>query len=255
MLRHLIAAVVPLGAAFLGGCGTMGGTNPFVLDLDPALRSQGGASIRVASAAMEDSETAHLVAVNVYPWGTFGVDDLRNIERSLRETISANATAQARDAGAELDVHLVIRRYVVSASNTAGAVFASVTWAATAADGRLLYQEQFYAADSVMVIGTVGLLKDSIHRSIVRRIASGSLALASQRPRAPSFEKTYTSAEEAAATLPAHMVSLGHPLSAAAGAVVGLLIPNGIQKVEWQLADRSGGFDWAGYLGRLRAIR
>jgi hypothetical protein len=196
----------------------------------------------------------------VQPWGTFGPDDLKNIRQSLHDTLAPHVPATSVAAGARLDVHVVIRRYAVRTSNTAGAVLACVAWAATNARGDVIYEEQFFAWSAGYLATTIGLIKDSAHIHLVRRIATISLALAAEPEVSPlpsAFKNTSTSLEEAVSDLPSTLVSMGDPNLAAfpAGAVsvVGLLTPSGVQTVEWRTANPSGEFDWHGYLSKLSA--
>jgi len=257
----LLMALVLLVCAGLPACGTTGKTSPFVLTLDLPQGQKVVSDIRIASAAM-DPDAAILNAVNVHPWGKFEPDDLRNIEQSLRDTITPQLPATIRSTGPRLDVHLMIRRYMVSVSNTAGAVLASVAWAASESEGKLIYHEQFYASEAVYLIGTVGLLKESVHKAIVRRIATTSLALAAgpaaAEARPTTFDNTYTSLEEATSRLPQTMVSMGTSLAVypvPAIAIVGLLTPSGVSTVQWNVVKPSRDFDWQGYLGKLYTSR
>lgn len=254
----LLIALGLLVCAGLPGCGTTGKTSPFVLNLDLPQGQKAISDVRIASAAM-DPDAAILNAVNVRPWGKFEPDDLRNIEQSLRDTITPQLPQTIRSTEPRLDVHLMIRRYMVSVSNTGGAVLASVAWAATESDGKLIFQEQFYASESVYLVGTIGLLKESVHKAIVRRIATTSLALAAglaaEKARATTFDNTYASLEEAASRLPQTMVSMGIPSMMAipvpAVSAVGLLTPSGVSTVQWHVAKPSQDFDWPGYLAKL----
>ena len=256
----LLIVLIFLACAGLPGCGTTGKTSPFVLALDLPAGQKAISDIRIASAAM-DPDAAILNVVKVRPWGKFEPEDLRNIEQSLRDTIAAQIPAAVRSTGPGLDVHLMIRRYIVSVSNTGGAVLASVTWAATESGGKLGYHEQFYASEAVYLVGTIGLLKESVHKAIVRRIATTSLALAggpaAAKARQTTFDNTYTSLEEATSHLPQTMVSMGIPSLAAVPvpgvSAVGVLTPSGISTVQWNVAKPSEEFDWQGYLGNLYA--
>ena len=259
--RLLLTALGLLVCAGLSGCGTTGTTTRFVLDLEPSKSAQVVAEIRVASVAV-DSNVAQFKAVKgVQPWGKFGTDDLRNIEQSLRDTIKAQLPATFRSTESRLDVHLVVRRYFVSVSNTGGAVLVNVAWAATDSQGKLIYQEQFYASDAVYLIGTIGRLKDSIHKAIIRRIATTSVALATSpgaaSARPITFEYTSTTFEEAATRLPKTMVQMGNPYMMAfphpAVMVIGALRPHDIATVQWDVAKPSEDFDWQGYLAKLYA--
>lgn len=252
-----IAALALMSCAALSACGTTGGTSRFALPLDLPAGQKVAASMRVASAAM-DADAAYLNPLNVKPWGKFDADDLRNIEQSLQDTISPHLAPASGSADPGMDLHLVVRRYVVSTSNTAGAVLACVAWAATTPKGALIYQEQFYASDSGYLVTTIGLIKDSVHMAIVRRIATTSLALAqggAKDLQTRQFDKTSTSFEAAISRLPQTMVSLGNPSLAAfpnrAVSVVGLLTPSGVSTVEWKVASPSDAFDWTGYLAKL----
>jgi hypothetical protein len=111
------------------------------------------------------------------------------------------------------------------------------------------------------LVGTVGLLKDTIHRNIVRRIATTALSLAAgSTPVAAgsvTFAGTYATLEEAVSQLPQTMVSLGSPgMMAFPDPVVGaagILTPSGILKVQWEVAEPTQNFDWPGYLSHLPA--
>jgi len=252
-----LTAITLLGCTALSACGTTGGTSRFALPLDLPTGPKVAADVHVASAAM-DANAAYLNPVKVQPWGTFGSDDLRNIEQSLQDTISPHLVPAPRSTASRMDLHLVVRRYVVSTSNTAGAVLACVAWAATTPEGSLIYEEQFYASNAGYLVTTIGLIKDSVHKAIVRRIATTSLAIAQDgatnlQPR--QFDKTSTSFEDAASRLPQTMVSLGDPSLAASPnrtvSVVGLLTPSGVLTVEWKVASPSEAFDWTGYLTKL----
>jgi len=241
----------------LSGCGITGKTSRFVLTLEPTKSEQIFSEIRVTSAAKE-ANAAHLTTVKVFEWGNFGPDDLRNLEQSLRNTITQHLPATSRSAESRLDIHLVIRRYVVSTSNTGGAVLACVAWAAASSQGKLIYNEQFYAWDAVYVVGTIGLLKDSVHKAIVRRIATTSMAIAADPAASPwptTFKNTSTSFEEATSHLPRMMVPMGDPFLMTFPdpgiRAVGLLSPSGVLIVQWKVAKPSENFDWQGYLEKL----
>jgi hypothetical protein len=254
----LLIALTLMVCALFSACGSTGKTSPFVLNLNLPEDQKEVMDVRIASAAM-DPDAAILNTVNVKPWGKFEPDDLRNIEQSLRDTISPQLPATVRSAGPGLDVHLMIRRYVVSLSNTSGAVLTCVAWAATESEGSLIYHEQFYAADSARLVGTIGLIKESVHKAIVRRIATTSLALAAgpvpTNAWPATFDNTYTTIEEAASGLPQTMVSMGIPLLMAfpvsTVTTVGLLTPTGVLTVQWNMAKPMQDFDWPGYLGKL----
>lgn len=249
----LRAVLVLFACATLSACGIAGGTSRFVLPLDLGQRPKVTSEIHVASAGM-DANPAYLNAVNVFRWGKFDAGDLRNLEESLRDTITRHLPTTSRSTESRLDIHLVIRRYVVSVSNTAGAVLACVAWAATSSQGTLIFEEQFYASHAAYFVGTIGLIKDEVHRAIVGRIATTALTLASDptaaSARPTTFENTSTSLNEAASRLPRTMVSMGVPMPSPI-ALVGLLTPSGVSTVQWEVAKPSEKFDWKGYLEKL----
>jgi hypothetical protein len=256
-----LAALLLVVCAVLSACGTTGGTSPFVVPLHPPKSQKITSEIRVASAAMEP-EAADLRALNVQPWGTFGPNDLKNIRQSLHDTIAPHLPATSLATGSRLDLHVVIRRYAVRTSNTAGAVLACVAWAATNAQGELIYKEQFFASSAGYLVTTIGLIKDSVHIALIRRIATISLALATEpvvTPLPSVFKGTSTSLEEAVSRLPSTLVSMGDPSLAAfpvpVVSAVGLLTPSGVETVQWTTAKPSQDFDWPGYLGRLSTIQ
>lgn len=259
MLRqsYLHASLALLACVALSGCGTTGRTSTFTLALDLPKPAKATSEIHVASAAM-DVDAAHLNAVNVQPWGKFDVEDLRNIERSLQRTISHQVKGTLPPAGPRVDIHVVIRRYVVSTSNTAGAVLACVAWAATTPKGVVLYDEQFYASDTVYLIGTIGRLKDAVHKAIVRRIATTALLYGSDSAgmgKMPMFfDKTSSLLEVAAAPLPREMVSLGNPSMMAFPnpivSTVGVTTTSAKSTIAWTVAKPSKKFDWGGYLAK-----
>jgi hypothetical protein len=250
----LMGLVWVVASVALSACGTAGGTSRFVVPLELGQQPTPTAEVRVGSTGM-DVDPAYLHAVNVFRWGKFDAADLRNLDVSLRDTIARHRPSPAPGLDTQLELHLVIRRYVVSASNIAGAVLACVAWAATTPQGTLLFAEQFYASHVVYVVGTLGLLKDEVHRAIVGRIATTAMTLAADpaatRLRPITYDNTSTSLDEAAARLPRTMVSMGVPLGPGPIGLIGILIPSGIMTVQWEVANPSDKFDWAGYLQKV----
>jgi hypothetical protein len=249
--------LVLLGCAALPACGTTGTTTHFALPLDLPRGEKFTIDVHVASIAM-DVNAAYLNAIKVQPWGMFGPDDLKNIEQSLKDTISPYLTTTSDSMDSRMDLHLVVRRYVVSTSNTAGAVLACVAWAATTPKGSVIYKEQFYASNAEYLLTTIGLIKDSVHKAIVRRIATISLEIA-RNPAAEKqssiFDNTSISFEEAVSRLPQSMFSLGDPAPVLSpnltSSAIGLLTPSEISQIKWEAAAPSEPFDWTGYLNKF----
>jgi hypothetical protein len=187
----------------LTACGTTGASSRFAISLDSNQLLPVIVELRVGSAAIEVAGI-QFTSVNARPWGKFVPEDLRNLQESLRETLAPFHPATTRNAAPSFDIHLVIRDYAVGVSNTAGAVLTCVTWTATNPQGKQIFEEQFYAAKAIYLIGTIGYLKDLVHRAIVRRIATRALTLVASpgAARTPSFdENTSTSLADATSCL------------------------------------------------------
>lgn len=248
--QFLLMTLVLLACDVLLGCGTTGRSSRFLLTLEPNKIEQISSEIRIAPAAME-KDALRFMAVRVYAWGAFNTADLSNMEQSLRNTLASVAPAALPQPASRLEIHLMIRRYFVSTSNTGAAILVCVAWAATNSKGEMSYHEQFYASKAAYLIGTIGLLKDSVHRAIVRRIATTSMHLAPDRGdgnfQQRTFENTYTSFEEAVSYLPPIMVSMG----IIPGPPPSLLIPPKVSRVFWDEAKPSEEFNWNEYLRDL----
>ena len=167
-MKHIALAMTAL---LLSACGTTGETSKFALGInaDPDLVIISGASVGTVAI---DYRESYLHAVNVQPWGKFDAADLENIRDSLQFTFNKNMPEDSPSYESQLNIHLFIRRYVVSSSNTGGGVLATVAWAATDVDGKLVFEEQFYAWGSGFLVTTLGVVKNSVHKRIVRRVGT-----------------------------------------------------------------------------------
>jgi hypothetical protein len=158
-------------------------------------------------------DAAELYTSGVKRWGKFNDADLTNLRASLEDTLKAAISQDRLDNSEKVRVYVVIRNYLVAASNIQGATLAAVDWCAARKDGTLLYREIFYAANSGMFIGTLGSMKDTVHRSIVGRIAESSLLLASRNRAVLTLPRntkgTFDKLEDARKTLPGSVASLG----------------------------------------------
>lgn len=245
----------------VSACGTTGTTNRFVVDLDLGKNVSFVSEVRVASAAVDANAAAFMAVGQTRPWGRFDVDDLANVEHSLRDTVAAHGPKAGGTLKSRLDIHFVVRRYAVAVSNTGGAVLAIVAWAVTSPDGKVIFQEQFYASGSLYLVGTIGGLKDSVNSDIVRRIARKSVSLAAEglQPdsRSPQMDKTAATFEEAARRLPKTMVFMGDAglmaSSITALTIIGAAIPRDVKSIRWESVRSSNEFDWDGYLQRVYA--
>jgi hypothetical protein len=252
---HASIPVFACGALLLAGCGTTGKTSRFTLPLEPGTPAVAVGSLHVAPASMAP-DAPRLYVVNVQEWGRFDDADLANIEQSLASTLDQHQSNESVAAAEPLDIHLRVRRYLVGVSNTAAAVLACVTWAAVAQGQTIVFSEQFYTAGSTAFVGTTGGVKDSVHRAIVRRIATTSTylaagpAIANARPQ--EFAGTYTELDDAIAGLPETLVSMGNPAAMASPSplesVPGLFEISGAQGIPWQAARPPAEFDWSASL-------
>ena len=238
-------------ASLLSGCGTTGTTSRFTLPLDPATPVSAARSLHVVPATMAaDAARFHAVAVN--DWGQFTAEDLANISQSLAATIDSHRKARPAPDDARFDIHLQVRRYIVGSSNTGAAVLACVAWAMVNPDGQVIYSSQFYAAGAMVYLGTVGGVKNEIHKAIVRRIATTALYVAadpaSAVPRPTEFERSYEELDDAIANLPVVMLSRGDPYGMAAGDPGALFVVSAIERIQWEEAKPPTDFDWAAYL-------
>lgn len=228
-----------LGACLLSaGCGTFGGTTSFVLR-DGIPRSD-GIRLSLASFAREHVETGKAMAVGVFGFSGFDADDEKNLRDSLAGTLKA-VQEGAPPARRDLDLHVLVRRYLVAASNNQAATLACVAWAL--ADGpTVLYSQQFYATDSVVLLGTVGGTKVAANEGIVRRIAThAAWAASSARTRGdlPIVKGTYDSIDEAARTLPGRMTT-----SVSAGGTTRVTSA----RPGWRAGEPETAIDWAARL-------
>jgi len=187
------------------GCSLFGHTRPTPVSLEPAA-FQDAAPVSVASVDMDASQS-HLEVVGAYPIGRFVERDLDNLRLSLQRSLVPLSGGPDGDDG--LDVHVYVRSYHVSASNNAGGALATVAWCAVDVGGRLVHREQLYAYDSVVLVKTMGALKNTVQAAAVRRIAEAGAHLAAGGDPAdlPLPENTSFDYDEAVRTLPSSLQS------------------------------------------------
>lgn len=251
LIRWLAVLALPL----LAGCGTTGATSKVTVALDPAVPTVATAAVRVAPVTMA-ADAPRVYAIGTRDWGRLDADDLANLQQSLATTIATRQSSTVAVQGAPVDIHVHVRRYLVAHSNTRAGVLACVAWAAAASSGQIVFQEQFYAPGSLAYVGTIGGLKDAVHRSIVQRIATMSLYLAAGPAIAGSqpteFPGTYSTLDEAMEVTPAELVSLGNPGAMAhpnpSVAVGGLFAVSAAGAPPWEAARPPADFDWTAFL-------
>lgn len=199
-----------LGLCFVSGCGTTGATVRQTVQLDVHSLNRNFVAIVIEDVDIVPGGN-DLYAVGVQEWGRFDTQDLSNLQGSLEDTIQSVMVGKHLDSSEKVRVSVLLRRYVVAATNHSGHVLATVDWCAAQSNGSVLYRELFYAADDVHLVGTLGGLKDTVNAAIVRRIAESSLLIASgvvakgELPR--KVPDTYESFTEVSTMLPAEMGS------------------------------------------------
>lgn len=184
-------------AVALGGCALTGRTRPQEVATPAALTQP----LQVADVSLEPGQT-RLQNVGTFAWGEYDGRDIATLREGLSATLgSASATSP--------QVHVVVRRFLVAHSNNEALAVACVAWALTDRDGTLLFHEQFYAADSVRIWGTVGGIKNHVHQGITRHIAEqAGRVLSGSNPTEPGGDYVYPSYEAATASLPDVLTSV-----------------------------------------------
>ena len=208
-LRPLLLVAL-MGAA---GCGAIKGeTTPQTVHLNDLSLPEPLVPIELGSVSSTPN-AAELHTSGVYEWGKFDDADLASIRASLERTLKEAVDRYRLDESEKVRVYVVIRKYIVAASNVAASALATVDWCAARKDGTLLYRELFYATDYGQFVGTLGGLKNTVHRAIVGRIAESGLVIASRNnteltlPR--KTEHTFDKLEDALKTLPESAQSWG----------------------------------------------
>ncbi len=197
LLSSLLVLVALVAAP--GGCGLFGRTKAKPLhDLQPL-----SVPLQVHEVALEPN--TKLQNVGTFAIGEYGARDLSTLEQTLEQSLDAAAKPQ----GDEFRVHVLVRRFLVAHSNNAGLAVACVAWALTNPEGELVFHEQFYAADSVRLWGTIGGLKNHVHQGISRHILDQASQVASgEGPLPVRGEYVFPTYDSAAAVLPDSLTSV-----------------------------------------------
>jgi hypothetical protein len=194
--------------ALIAGCGTTGATKTFVLPIDSAVTEGVEHTIKLGSFAVAEDANV-IVAAGTQEWGAFDEADQHKLEWSLQATLDTINWRPDDGSDPGWEIHALLRRHVVAHDNNSAGVLVCISWVLASASGDVIYQDQFYAADSVMLVGTLGGVKNSVNRAVARRIIESSLRLASSEPLSRSgVERTYDSITEAAEILPSSFRSL-----------------------------------------------
>jgi hypothetical protein len=202
MKRWLRRVLLAAALATQAGCGLTGGTSKQVVHIEaPAGRER--PVVDVAAVELE-AGGSKLTNVGTFAWGKYEPEDLETLRVSLHESLAPFLGPRG------YHLYLVVRRYLVAQSNSEGLALACVAWALTAPDASLVYHEQFYAKSYVRLWGTLGGIKDDVHRGIVQRVLAAAVRLAAsggtEDPH-PAAEYTFDTFEKAIAGLPEHLHS------------------------------------------------
>lgn len=220
-------------AALAAGCGTFGGTRAFTLRDGIPLATDVRATF---GGLAKEQDASKAVAVFVFGFSGFDEDDENNLASSLESTL---ASMNRAGTGPErhVIVHVMVRRYMVVASNNAVGVLACVSWALVE-QRRAVFSEQFYAAHSGFLVATVGGTKNDVNEAIVRRVALRALWASRPSPsrgEAPITQKTFDDIDSAAREVPSQFVTI-HSLTRY------FLVAS--QAPQWGWAEVSEPLDW-----------
>lgn len=197
------AAAVLAMSALVCGCGaTTGKTTHGAVALDHLPLSRELRALQLNSVEGEN-EGVRLIAIGVQPWGKFDDEDRANLRLSLDATLKAAMTGRIAGAENPIQLYVLIRKYVIGASNSEAAVWAYVGWCAVGGDEQVLFDEAFYATGAVQRIGSLGGVKDRVNRAIVKRIAQSAVLLADgAKPKEVKVADTYPTFDAAMAATP-----------------------------------------------------
>ncbi|MEM9696304.1 MAG: hypothetical protein AAGA56_27415 [Myxococcota bacterium] len=195
----MLMLFVPL----LAGCGLTGNRSRFQVELGAVPSDV--EPLRVDTVALEEG-MSRLKNVGTFAWGKYDRQDIK----VLRESLVASARPLAPAAGQPAhSIHVMIRRFLVAHSNNEALALACVSWALSNSNQEIELVEQFYAADHVVMWGTVGGIKDTVHQALSERILKTAiLALSGRSATRQPVEHTYNTYEEATAELPNDLPSV-----------------------------------------------
>lgn len=231
-------AVFPLIFPLLHGCaGALGGTKPFVLDLDPPPGVELRHPVAVGSIAVAEHDQ-EVDSVGTYHVGKFSSSELADLRQSLVDTLDRIAWPAATHGVRPLGIHLLVSHYYVAHSNNDGGVVAGIDWALVSSPDEIILSERFFAsiqASDLEGLNTLGKVKNALNAQVIRRVVEKSLQLSADRTRTPDARTahTYDTIEEAVVGMPERLTS-----------VFGL--PSlSTKKVDWTTGAPAEPIDWA----------
>lgn len=247
--RVLSLALSLLLICFGNGCALTGATSTFEVALEAPANAP---PMRLGSVTYEPSES-RLANVGTFDWGKYGEEDLSTLGASLEQSLKP---LEPEPGLASHEVHVRVRRFLVAHSNNEALAFACVSWALTDPDGELAFVEQFYARDHVVLWGTVGGTKDTVHEGIATRVLRSAVRVAAAGEPVPPFhaENTFGRFEAAMVGMPESLTSV-HVGGLYLGGAFYVFSSrySGDSQVSWVKAHDH--FDWSGHLQRRRLGR
>ncbi len=205
-LRFFLVAAS--AALVLSGCSIFGKTSAFTLRMAPP---QAEAMYHIHSVDLDyDQHKIKQVAVASYAIGNFNEKDASSLEKSLDNTIM---TFNDDRPTQQLNLQVMVRNYLLSASNSEGSILACIAWAMLDHEG-VVYEEQFYVSQYFSMV-PLGKAKTQIHRHIVDRIGQVSrLVVQDQADQIAQVEVAHIhfDYDEATATLPTTLTSYFTPV-------------------------------------------
>ena len=207
-MKSIPFALPVIFCVVLAGCGTTGATKSFVLPIDPTIVEGIERNIHAGGIVVADDANI-VIAAGTNPWGVFGESDRSNLEQSLEQTLRVLDKYSTDLSLPAWTVEVLLRRHVIAHDNNSAGLLVCVAWALKSEAGDVVYENQFYGADSVALVGTIGGLKNSVNKAVVQRIVESAVRLASSKSiDGVSVRNTYDTLDEAASTLPERYRSL-----------------------------------------------
>lgn len=235
----------------LAGCGgILGGTKVLQIHIDSPPHNF-LKTVEVRSIELDENAT-RLDSVGVYKVGEFSAKDLNNLTASLQNSLIVLQSAQPSISGQKILLYMIIRRYMVIASNNAGGVLSTIAWCAVDETGDIIYHEQFYASQSARLIKTLGSMKNEVNEGILRRIVEVSAYLASNneptRPLPPMPMNTYIEFNQAKGKLPRSFQSYYSYIYVGGGYIYNIIGISSKVNAEWEWAEQADHINWPEYI-------
>lgn len=222
----------------LTGCSTIGRTEVLSIEVKPPLQFQFG--LGLGTVVLEENAT-RVDAVGVFPMGEFSKDDLQKVRTSLENALRSMQRDISPVPGKRSTAHVMVRRYLITSSNSAIGALANISWCIADDSGNILYQEQFYASYSQALFVTLGDVKNKVNEAALLRIVSMAAYLADAHKTSlpPMPPNAYQEFEQAVEQMPnafqsIHVTYFGN-----------IPLPYDVRNsADWKWVKRSGRINW-----------